>query len=112
MQRRELGRGGVSISAVGFGCMSFAGFYGPTDEATSLNALAKALDYGVDFWDTADVYGMGLSETYIGKFFKAEPGRARKGDAGDQILDPPHARRNARARQFARIYARSARRPR
>jgi aryl-alcohol dehydrogenase-like predicted oxidoreductase len=78
MQRRQLGRGGVSVSAVGFGCMSFAGFYGPTDEATSLDALARALDYGVDFWDTADVYGMGLSETIIGKFFKQTPSaRAR-----------------------------------
>jgi aryl-alcohol dehydrogenase-like predicted oxidoreductase len=54
--------------------MSFGGFYGPTDEATSLHTLAAALDYGVDFWDTADVYGMGLSETLIGKFFKQNPG--------------------------------------
>jgi len=78
MQKRRLGRDGVSISAVGFGCMSFAGFYGPTDEATSLDALGRALDYGVDFWDTADVYGMGLSETYIGKFFKENPGAREK----------------------------------
>ena len=78
MQRRKLGRDGVTISAVGFGCMSFAGFYGATDEATSLDALARALDYGVDFWDTADVYGMGLSESYIGKFFRENRGTREK----------------------------------
>jgi len=74
MQRRQLGRDGASISAVGLGCMSFGGFYGPADEATSLATLGAALDYGVDHWDTADVYGMGLSETIIGKFFAQNPG--------------------------------------
>ena len=74
MQRRQLGRDGASVSAVGLGCMSFGGFYGPTDEATSLRTLAAALDHGVDFWDTADVYGAGLSETILGKFFGQNPG--------------------------------------
>jgi aryl-alcohol dehydrogenase-like predicted oxidoreductase len=48
--------------------MSFAGFYGPATEAGSLRALARALELGVDFWDTANVYGAGVSETLIGKF--------------------------------------------
>jgi aryl-alcohol dehydrogenase-like predicted oxidoreductase len=78
MQRRQLGRDGVSVSSVGFGAMSFAGFYGATDEATSLQTLGAALDLGVDFWDTADVYGMGLSETIIGKFFRENPGAREK----------------------------------
>jgi hypothetical protein len=56
------------VSAVGFGCLSFASFYGATSEGESLRALAGALDLGVDFWDTANIYGNGLSETLIGRF--------------------------------------------
>ena len=74
MKRRRFGPNG-EVSAVGFGCMSFAGFYGATTEADSLTALARALDLGVDFWDTANVYGEGLSETLIGKFFAEDPSR-------------------------------------
>ncbi len=67
MQRRGFGRHGT-VSAVGFGCMSFGGFYGPTSESETMRALARALELGVDFWDTANVYGEGVSETMIGKF--------------------------------------------
>ncbi len=75
MQRRSFGRHGT-VSAVGFGCMSFGGFYGPTSESETMRALARALELGVDFWDTANVYGDGLSETMIGKFL-AEDGSRR-----------------------------------
>jgi aryl-alcohol dehydrogenase-like predicted oxidoreductase len=75
MQRRRFGSAGT-VSAVGFGCMSFGGFYGPTTEGETMRALAGALDVGVDFWDTANVYGEGVSETMIGKFL-AEDGSRR-----------------------------------
>ena len=75
MKRRNFGRKGT-VSAVGFGCMSFGGFYGPTSESETMRALARALDLGVDFWDTANVYGEGVSETMIGKFL-AENGSRR-----------------------------------
>jgi aryl-alcohol dehydrogenase-like predicted oxidoreductase len=58
--------------------MSFGGFYGPTDEAESLRAMSRALDLGVDFWDTANVYGDGLCETLIGKFLNEDRGRRQK----------------------------------
>ena len=58
--------------------MSFGGFYGPTSEAELMRALARALDLGVDFWDTANVYGDGLCERLIGKFLAEDPGRRRK----------------------------------
>ncbi len=54
------------VSAIGLGCMSFAGFFGETDEATSLRCLDAALDHGIDFLDTANIYGMGRSERVIG----------------------------------------------
>lgn len=61
-------------SRVGLGCMSFGGFYGPSDEVETQETLARALDLGVTFWDTADIYGDGVSETRIGAFFAANPG--------------------------------------
>ena len=58
--------------------MSFGGFYGPTNEAKSMRAMARALELGVDFWDTANVYGEGLSETLIGKFLAQDRSRREK----------------------------------
>lgn len=66
MKRRELGKGGPQVSALGLGCMSFAGFFGETDEATSLACLDAAYDAGIDFLDTSNIYGMGRSERVIG----------------------------------------------
>jgi aryl-alcohol dehydrogenase-like predicted oxidoreductase len=74
MQRRRFGRDGT-VSAVGFGCMSFGGFYGPTSESETMRALARALELGVDFWDTANVYGEGVSEKLIGKFLAEDRSR-------------------------------------
>jgi aryl-alcohol dehydrogenase-like predicted oxidoreductase len=73
MQRRVWRHG--TISAVGFGAMSFGGFYGATSEAESMRTLAAALDFGVDFWDTANVYGDGQCEQVIGKFLAEDKGR-------------------------------------
>ncbi|MEQ3625874.1 MAG: aldo/keto reductase [Celeribacter sp.] len=70
MTKRQLGANGPEVSAIGLGCMSFAGFFGPTDEATSQDCLAAAVEHGIDFWDTSNVYGMGLSEQVIGRFLK------------------------------------------
>ncbi len=74
MRRRRFGGNGT-VSAIGFGCMSFGGFYGPTTERDTVRALTRALELGVDFWDTADVYGEGVSETLIGKFLAEDPSR-------------------------------------
>lgn len=74
MKRRRFGRNGM-VSAVGFGCMSFGGFYGPTSESETMRALARAFELGVDFWDTANVYGEGVSETMIGKFLAEDRSR-------------------------------------
>ncbi len=66
MQKRQLGNGGPTVSAIGLGCMSFAGFYGETDEAEGLACLDTAYDAGIDFLDTANIYGMGRSERVVG----------------------------------------------
>jgi aryl-alcohol dehydrogenase-like predicted oxidoreductase len=75
--RRRVWRHGT-VSAVSFGAMSFGGFYGPTNEANSMRTLARALELGVDFWDTANVYGDGLCERVIGKFLAEDKGRRGK----------------------------------
>ena len=72
--RRRVWRHGT-VSAVGFGAMSFGGFYGATNEAESMRTLAGALDLGVNFWDTANVYGDGLCEQVIGKFLAEDKSR-------------------------------------
>lgn len=75
MEKRVLGTDGPSVSEIGLGCWSFAGAYGPTDEAESHATLASAIDLGIDFLDTANVYGNGVSENVIGSFIKNNPGK-------------------------------------
>lgn len=70
MKKRLLGQSGLEVSAIGLGCMSFAGFYGETNEAESFECLQQAHDAGITFLDTARIYGQGLSETIIGKYQK------------------------------------------
>ena len=68
MIKRMLGKGGPLVSAIGIGAMSFTNFYGPTSEEDSHLILKTAIDLGIDHIDTANVYGMGLSESVIGNF--------------------------------------------
>jgi aryl-alcohol dehydrogenase-like predicted oxidoreductase len=74
MQTRKLGRNGPEVGAVGYGAMSFSDMYGPTNAAESHAILDACRDLGVTHLDTANVYGMGKSETAIGTYLKANPG--------------------------------------
>ncbi|WP_338667245.1 aldo/keto reductase [Pseudodesulfovibrio methanolicus] len=67
MKTRTLGQGGLTVSAIGLGCMGMSDFYGPRNENESLKTLNHALDVGVNFWDTADMYGVGENERLLGK---------------------------------------------
>jgi aryl-alcohol dehydrogenase-like predicted oxidoreductase len=69
MNKRDLSE--LSVSAIGFGCMSLSGIYGKADDETSVLLLKYAVDSGVDFFDTADMYGGGHNETLVGKALKA-----------------------------------------
>jgi aryl-alcohol dehydrogenase-like predicted oxidoreductase len=73
--RRPLGRSGLIVSALGLGCMGMSEFYGPTDEAESLRTLERALELGVDFLDTADMYGPYTNEALLGRFLKGRRDR-------------------------------------
>ena len=65
--RRRLGRGGPEVSAIGLGCMGMSEFYGAGDEAESIATIHEAIERGVDFLDTADMYGVGRNEELVGK---------------------------------------------
>jgi aryl-alcohol dehydrogenase-like predicted oxidoreductase len=71
MKQRALGQARTHVSAIGLGCMGMSEFYGASDEAASMATLARALEIGVNFLDTADTYGLGHNEELIGRFFKA-----------------------------------------
>lgn len=73
MKTRQLGQNGPFVHPIGIGAMSFSNFYGPTDEAQSHAILDVAMDAGVSHIDTANVYGMGTSETVIGTYLKGNP---------------------------------------
>jgi aryl-alcohol dehydrogenase-like predicted oxidoreductase len=67
MQRRTLGREGLSVSALGLGCMGMSEFYTGRDDAESIATIHRALNLGVDFLDTADMYGPWTNERLVGK---------------------------------------------
>ncbi len=70
MKTRTLGRNGPTVSAIGLGCMGMSFAYGGTDEAESLATLERALELGVDFLDTADIYGPYTNEELLGRFLQ------------------------------------------
>jgi aryl-alcohol dehydrogenase-like predicted oxidoreductase len=67
MEQRRLGRQGLVISAIGLGCMGMSEFYGPSDDAESLRTIHRALELGITFLDTADVYGPYTNEQLVGR---------------------------------------------
>ncbi|MEM7302031.1 MAG: aldo/keto reductase [Pseudomonadota bacterium] len=93
MNKRPLGSNGPLVSEIGLGTWSFAGSYGPTDEAESHATLKTCLDLGIDFLDTANVYGMGISESVIASFMQNNPGEFTIATKGGIARDPETNRR-------------------
>lgn len=73
MQYRKLGSTGIQVSSISFGAWAIGDTWGKVDDGESMAALNKAVDLGVNFFDTADVYGDGRSEKLIGKLLKERP---------------------------------------
>jgi aryl-alcohol dehydrogenase-like predicted oxidoreductase len=66
MKKRKLGEQGLEVSALGLGCMGMSWGYSPTNDSDSIRVLDRALDLGIDFWDTAELYGPFTNEELIG----------------------------------------------
>jgi aryl-alcohol dehydrogenase-like predicted oxidoreductase len=73
MNNRMFGTTGADVGEVGLGCWQLGGDWGTVEEETAFRILQTAVEMGVNFWDTANVYGEGRSETLIGRFLKAHP---------------------------------------
>lgn len=67
MEMRKLGSQGLTVSALGLGCMGMSEFYGGRSEAAALATIDRACHLGVNFLDTADMYGVGSNEELVGK---------------------------------------------
>jgi len=75
MQHRELGRSGLKVSALGLGCMGMSEFYGGQNEAGAVATIHRAMELGVNFLDTADMYGVGRNEELVGRAIRGKRDR-------------------------------------
>ena len=72
MNKRYLGKSRLEVTAIGFGCMSLTGSYGEVSESDAIAVIHKAIDLGITFFDTADVYGKGVNEQVLGTAVKGK----------------------------------------
>ena len=72
MEMRVLGKNGPKVSSIGLGCMGMSEFYGIGDDKESINVIHRALELGINFLDTADMYGVGKNEILVGEAIKGK----------------------------------------
>ena len=97
MKTRKLGQLGTSVSAIGYGAMSFTDFYGPTDTSNSHAILARCLELGITHLDTSNAYGSGKSEKTIGSFLAKQ---GKQSDGMFQIATKAGITRNSDGNRY------------
>jgi len=103
MQRRKLGTD-FNVSALGLGCMGMSEFYGPRDDEQSLTVLEKAIDMGIDFFDTADMYGPHHNEELIGRFLATRKPKVKIATKFGIVREPGEYQRSIdNSPQYARV---------
>jgi aryl-alcohol dehydrogenase-like predicted oxidoreductase len=96
MEKRKLGNQGLTVSAIGLGCMGMSEFYGQADDKKSIETIHRALDLGITFIDTADMYGPYKNEKLVGRALSGQRdkvilatkfGIVRSGDSGERSVN-------------------------
>src|SRR5437899_9153563 len=88
MQQRKLGTQGLTVSALGLGCMGMSEFYGSRDDAESIATIHRALELGVTLLDTADIYGPFTNEELVGKAIEGKRDRVFLATKCGIVRDP------------------------
>ena len=88
MEQRKLGKGGLQVSAIGLGLMSMSGVYGKPDDNESIRVIQRALDLGVNFFDSSDMYGWGQNEQVLGRALAGRRERAVVATKFGQVKNP------------------------
>jgi aryl-alcohol dehydrogenase-like predicted oxidoreductase len=88
MQHRKLGHSDLRVSAIGLGCMSMSGTYGKSDDAESITVIHHALDQGINFLDSSDMYGWGHNEELLGRALKGRRDRVVLTTKFGQVQSP------------------------
>jgi aryl-alcohol dehydrogenase-like predicted oxidoreductase len=95
-QRRRLGRSGSEVAAIGLGCMSLSGVYGTSEDAAGIALIHRAIDLGVDHFDSSDMYGWGQNEELLGRALKGRRDGVVIASKFGQTRRPPTASMAAR----------------
>ncbi len=91
LERRALGSGGLTVSAIGLGCMSLSGVYGSAEDAASETLVQYAIDQGVDHLDSSDMYGWGHNEELLGRAIKGRRDQVMLASKFGQVQRPGQA---------------------
>ena len=88
MEQRTLGKSGITVSAIGLGLMSMSGVYGKPDDNESVRVIQRALDLGINFLDSSDMYGWGQNEEVLGRALAGRRDRAVVATKFGQVKNP------------------------